>query len=164
MRYTVWSNGRLLGETDLALPNAVPDIRLGNLEPSAELARVWTELGPVIDEFFHAGEAVGSTIDSLPPAPDNATNPARGQRVYEWLSAHPGVVRLRAASEAVKAAGIELRDESGNVVPAESVLVQAVRPPADIPQEAIERTMAEARAEGMTLNIPQFIAIVHGAA
>ncbi|HEY2375591.1 MAG TPA: hypothetical protein VGH98_06410 [Gemmatimonadaceae bacterium] len=74
MNYTVWRRGVLLGRTHLGMPSPGSNFRAGQLEPTAEFEGAWP-----------------------PPRPD-ADATERGRQMYEWLSAHPDVPRLRAAS------------------------------------------------------------------
>jgi hypothetical protein len=163
MQYTIWRHGVLLGGTDLAMPSPNPDVRMGQLEPTLEFERAWAEFGPTVTEYFAAGVVVGNEMADLPPATPGATPAERARQVHDWMTAAPGAARLRTASEALAAVGLELRDSTGRHVPSESVIVQELRPPDWIPAEAIARTVAEARAAGVPLTIPSYITIVRDA-
>lgn len=160
MDYTVWRRGVLLGRTDLGMPSAGPRFRAGQFEPTVEFEQAWPELGPVVGEFFAAGAAVGSVLDELPPPTGGADPEERARQVYERFSAHPGTARLRAASEGLAALGLELRDLAGRLLAVQSVMLQEVRPPAWVPEEAIAREVEQARREGINIRVPSYVVVV----
>ena len=162
MMYTVWRHDVLLGTTDLAMSTPTPEARMGQLEPTPEFARAWAEFGPIVKEFFSAGEALGQTMAELPPAPDAEPPSDRARRVYDWLAAHPSAARVRDANEQMKGVALELRDPTGRQIPTESILIQELRPPAWIPPEAIEQTLREAREDGVRITVPSYVVIVEG--
>src|SRR5918993_4150688 len=157
MDYTIWCAGTLVGRTDLATPLPsvqsgqlvpAPDVRTGRLAPVPEFAGAWAHIGPVMNELMAVMMAMASPLSEIPHAPDDSTA-VRGQRVHDWMMAHPAGVRLRAALETVKAVGLTVRDATDQVIPAEFVLIQETRLPDGISMADIERTMAEAREEGL---------------
>ena len=163
MEYTVWRGGALLGRTDLAMPMPTPiagGARVGRLDPASAFAHEWTEIGPIIAEFLEAGMVMGSAASALPPAAPDVSPEERGRQIHEALVAHPGAERTRAAHAAVTALGLELRDEAGHRIPTTMILISEVRLPAWIPAAAIERDLAEARAAGYDVRVPDYIVTV----
>jgi hypothetical protein len=163
MNYTVWRHGVLLGRTDLAMPGPGPNWRAGQLEPTIEFERAWSEFAPTIEEFIAAGMAMGTAVADMPPPAADDDPAERGRQVYERLSGHPSAPRLRAASEALAALGLELRDATGGLVATEFVMVQEVRPPAWVPAAAIARDVEEARRAGLEIRVPAHIVVVQNA-
>ena len=159
MDYTVWYAGTLIGRTDLATPSALPGIQSGRLEPAPEFVGAWAHLGPVMNELMAAMMATASPLAEIPHAPDDSTA-VRGQRVHDWMMAHPAGVRLRAALEAAKAVGLSVRDATDQVIPAESIWIQETRLPDGISMADIERAMAEAREEGLEVRFPFYVVSV----
>ena len=160
MTYTVWYRGVLFGRTDLAMPSPGPKVRVGQLEPAVEFERAWPDVGPVIDEVIAAGTAIGSAYADLPPAAADADPTERGRQVYEWLSAHPAAGRMRAASEALAALGLELHDPAGELVAVQTIMVQEVRPPAWVSADVIAHEVEQARKEGLEIRVPSYIVVV----
>ena len=159
----MWRHGVLLGRTDLAMPSPGPNWRSGQLEPTIEFERAWAEFAPTIEEFIAAGIAMGSVVADMPAPATGESTTERGRHVYERLSGHPGVARLRAASDALAALGLEVRDATGGLVATEFVMVQEVRLPAWIPAEAIARDLEEARRAGLEIRVPGHIVVVQNA-
>ena|SRR5688572_1859329 len=163
MNYTVWRHGVLLGQTDLAMSSPGPNWQAGQLEPTIEFERAWSELAPTIEELMAAMVAVGSAIADLPPPATDEDPAERGRRVHEWLAGHPGGARLRAASEAMSLLGLELRDATGGLVATESIMIQEIRPPAWVTPEAIARHVDEARSAGLDGRLPAYFVVVQNA-
>ena len=164
MDYTVWYAGTLIGRTDLATPLPsvqpgqlvpAPDVRTGRLVPAPEFAGAWAHIGPVMNELMAAGMATGSPLSEIHHAAGDSTA-VRGQRVHDWMMAHPAGVRLRVALEAAKAVGLGVRDATGQVIPAESIWIQETRLPDGISMADIERAMAEAREDGFDTHFPYY--------
>lgn len=157
MRYAVWCRGAMLGHSDLAEGGPAPNVRVGHLDTTAEFDHLWPEIAPVVDEVLAAAVAMGSVMADVPPAPEGADPLEYGREVHERIKDHPGSVRVRAANEAITALAFELRDEAGNRVAADFVMVQEVKLPDDIPREAFMRHLEEARRDGHDVRFPHYL-------
>jgi hypothetical protein len=160
MTYSVWCQGVLLGRTDLTLKSPMPNARVGYLDTTGEFDRLWPEIAPVVDESLAAAMAMGSVMADVPPAAEGVDRLEYGRQVYERIKDHPGTVRVRAASAALSALGLELRDDANNRVATNYVMVQEVKIPIDIPRETIAQHMEEARAAGYDVRFPSYIVSV----
>src|SRR5262245_44439827 len=126
---SVWYRGVLLGTTKFEMRSPGPNVRVGQLDTAADFDRVWPEIAPVVDECLAAAMAMGQVMAELPAAPANADPAERGRQIYEHVSGHPSGVRVRAANAALASLGLELRDDSGQVVPTDHLMVQEVKFP-----------------------------------
>ena len=99
MTYTLWGRDRLLGHTDLDLPHVQPHVRMGFVEPTEEGKRLLPDATGV-------------------PASTSALHRARrvsGDRKDEFRTE---IADFNAACDRREALTLELRDETGAVVPA----------------------------------------------
>lgn len=161
MKYTVWCRGVLLGTTHLAAVNpAAPNIRSGQLDTTVEFNQLWPEIAPLFDEALAATIAIGSVVAELPSAAEGVDPLERGRQIYEHISGHPNAARVRTANAALASLGLELHDEDGNRVATDFMMVSEVKPPDDIPAEAIAAHVEEARRLGMDIRIPFYIVTV----
>lgn len=98
MTYTLWGRDRLLGHTDLDLPHVLPHVRLGFVEPTEEGKRLLPDAAGV-------------------PATTAALWRARGMDDDRDDKLRTEVADFNAACDRREALNLELRDESGGVVP-----------------------------------------------
>ena len=101
MSYTIWSHGRLVGETDLGFEYGSGNFRAGNFFP--------TEFGetlmPIIAEPRRLMARMARTVEDGPIDPAADT---------EWLA-------YEAATDRESALELELRDPSGTVISTEDI-------------------------------------------
>jgi hypothetical protein len=134
MPYTLWSDGVLLGQSDLAMPVPQPEAHVGVFRPTA------------------AGEALIPTLLQVPLAVlalasvferDDLTKQRLGDdlgpAIHDAMQRAPEIQQLRAAQAAVDALHLELKDEAGAVVPAAHISLTDVTAfdgdPADVMAE-----------------------------
>lgn len=99
MTYTLWGRGRLLGHTDLDLPHVQAHIRLGFVEPTEEGRRLLPDATGV--------PAIAASL--------NRASRAVGEREEELQTE---IADFNSACDRREALSLELRDETGAVVPA----------------------------------------------
>jgi len=113
MTYTIWSGDTLIGSTTLELPSVKPGERMGKFEPApggeGALA-VLLEASAAMTAMLLAMHARFEGAD--------AADPSSGQDVHEWVRGAPTFERATAAARAVSALALELRDASGERIPA----------------------------------------------
>ncbi len=105
--YTIWSRGRLLGESTLAFVRCIPKHRMGSFHPSENalpLVERATEGQQVAFEFYKLDRK--KTSDS-------------SQVVEEALHEMPYIADLMAAHAHREALEMELRGPNGRVIPTE---------------------------------------------
>lgn len=103
MRYTVWSHGRLVGETDLGFILREGNHRSGHFYPTA----FGESLVPIINEPRRLIKALGE----VPRDARSSDDPA-------WTALDSA---FEIAAERERALELELRDEHGVVIPTEDV-------------------------------------------
>jgi hypothetical protein len=112
MTYTLWSRGRLLGESDLGYARCLPRHRMGTLHPTD----VGDRLLPVAAGVSAAGIAFGRAFDRLEQAGRRCS---REQCVPEHVD-------LVSAVDEREALAMELRGPDGAVIPTEWIDVRDV--------------------------------------
>jgi hypothetical protein len=112
MPYTVWSRGRLIGESELAYARAFPDMRMGDFEPSP----VGETLLPII---LGVSPAVKALCDVIEQTRDDAER--RGQTLTR--RGLPDSVRqtteyadAASSQDELDSLALELHDPAGEVV------------------------------------------------
>jgi hypothetical protein len=111
MRYTVWSRGRLIGETDLGFVPLIPALRSGSFHPNTEgerLMPVVAAVSPVMRAYLHR----------------NATDASGGGFVLPELRGSTLFADLAESFHHVEALELELRREDGSVVPTACIGIQ----------------------------------------
>ena len=113
MRYTLWLNGHLLGETRLEHRGPGPAQRLGGLKPTIH----GLEILPNLCGFLSAAAAVKKALgDAGVSDPDEES-----QRTMDLLASTPEGVRF---TELVKQLGrLELRETGGDLAPFHTVII-----------------------------------------
>jgi hypothetical protein len=111
VRYTVWSRGRLIGETDLGYIRIINKARSGSFHPNAEgerLMPVIASVSPAMRAYLHrdAVDALGDPI--VQPA-------LRRSKLFADLAE---------ALENLRSLDLELRREDGSVVPTSDIGIQ----------------------------------------
>lgn len=138
MPYTLWSRGRLLGETTLGYAPSIPRLRAGDFLPTElgeRLMPVITGVGPALRALFdvvNADRASGNHCYDQP----GADFPEHIKRTPEYADS----VSIQHELESL---ALELRDPDGRVVPTESIALQDTEyllslPPA--PDELFDET------------------------
>ena len=111
MRYTVWSRGRLIGETDLGFVRIINDLRSGWFHPNIEGERVMPVIAsvlPAMRAYLHR-DVVDAQGDSIvQPALHGSTLFADLAEAFQHLSS----------------LDLELRREDGSVVPTSDIGIQ----------------------------------------
>ena len=120
MPYTVWSRGRLVGESELAYVRCMPGLRSGDFEPSA----IGEKLLPII---LGVGPALRSLHDAADKARDEAESVGRELPVGDW----PDTIRhtteyadAMSIPDELESLALELRDPAGAVVKTDWIAVQ----------------------------------------
>jgi hypothetical protein len=107
MTYTLWSHGRLLGESPLDFARCMSKLRVGFLHPTA----AGEKLLPVACGASPAGVAWGRAI--------RAAN-VQGEACHRL----PEYADFQAACDEEAALALELRGPDGNVIPTEDIAVR----------------------------------------
>jgi hypothetical protein len=118
MQYTLWSHGRLLGETDLAFARCLPKHRMGWFHPND----LGERLMPIICGIKPAFFALSDLTRRLLPNP-------WGDRGRPWdldtvLKGSTEYADLAAANAQEDGLALELRGPNGTVIPTEDIGVQ----------------------------------------
>ena len=117
MPYTIWSRGRLLGQTTLGYAPSLPGIRAGDFEPSElgeSLMPVLTGMGPALEALSRALEQIWpESLDSVPPG---------GMRDKVRLTTE--YADLVSINDRLEQLALELRDPSGAPVRTEAIGIQ----------------------------------------
>ena len=117
MPYTLWSRGRLLGETELAYRQAMPGLRAGDFFPNELCDR----LMPVIDGMrpvLYALEDVHAEFRRANPnAPDLDDYPPAVKRTPEYAD-------VMSIADEIESLRLELRNPAGVVVETEDIWIQ----------------------------------------
>jgi hypothetical protein len=117
MPYTLWSRGRLLGETDLGFVQIYSNLRMGWFRPSAQgegLMSVLTGTGPALRKV---GRLMRNPLrNAMRIAPDNDEE--------EWprdIRATTAYADLVSSVDELESMAIELRDSDGRRVETEHI-------------------------------------------
>ena len=135
MPYTVWSRGRLLGASELEYAEAIPGVKAGDFEPSAEgetLMPVLVGAGPAIRALStvlreqQPGEPGEDRIGGAPLQPHgDGLEDAQGQAALtDTILRSTEYADYLSLCDELENLALELRDASGAVVPTEWVTVQ----------------------------------------
>lgn len=117
MPYTVWSRGRLIGQSELAYRRSLPGLRMGDFFPSQlgdQLMPILTGEGPALFALYEVAE------DTERERPESA-------RLGDWPD---GVRQTTEYADAMsicdelESLDLQLRDPSGKVVKTESVSIR----------------------------------------
>jgi hypothetical protein len=117
MPYTLWSRGRLLGETDLGFVQIYANMRMGWFHPSPQgqkLMPVLTGTGPALKKV---GRLMRSPVRAAMRKPSDNDD-------GEWpkdIRATTAYADLVSSIDELEAMEIELRDSDGNVLETEHV-------------------------------------------
>ena len=108
MRYTIWCNGQLVGETDLGFIYREGNSRTGHFFPTT----FGETLVPIINEPRRLTKALGQVPRS---------NERHVTSDPEWIALQSA---LDAAYERKRSLVFELRDEQGTVIPTEDITIR----------------------------------------
>jgi hypothetical protein len=137
MKYTLWLNGHLLGDTRLEHKNPSGAQRMGGLRPTA----YGLELLPGLSGFLSAASALKKALEQAGIDPDKDAD-----RTLELMETMPEGARF---SELVKALSqLELREAGGDRAAFHTVIITDVReiaeltrefdPDAELPESAVQ--------------------------
>jgi hypothetical protein len=110
--YTIWSRGRLLGESDLDYETAFPDSRFGDFNPT----EYGEKLMPMATGLSRALIDLSRSRDNWWSLPHSCRCDAM-RRTTEYADA-------KAAEDHVEALELELRGPDGRVIPTSSIGIQ----------------------------------------
>ena len=111
MRYTVWSRGRLIGDTDLGFIRFVDEARSGWFYPNADGERVMPTIAavlPAMRAYLHRDAADEQGDSFVHPAMHGSTTFADLAQAFQHL----------------RSLDLELRREDGSVVPTSDIGIQ----------------------------------------
>lgn len=111
MRYTVWSRGRLIGETDLGFMRLIEQSRSGWFHPNADGERVMPVIAsvlPAMRAYLHRDKVDAAGNSLVHPAMYGSTAFADLAEAFQHLSS----------------LDLELRREDGSVVPTSEIGIQ----------------------------------------
>ena len=120
MPYTVWSRGRLVGESELAYARSLPGLRAGDFEPSPlgeKLMPIIIGVGPALCALHEAAEDVLRTEKRKGRRARNGDWPASVKKTTEYADA-------MSLPDELESLALELRDPGGAVVKTEWIAVQ----------------------------------------
>ena len=139
MKYTLWLNGHLLGETRLEHKNPVGTQRMGGLRPTD----YGLELLPGLCGFLSAASALKTAMQTRGIDPDRDVD-----RTMELMETVPEGARF---SELVKALSqLELREAGGERAAFHTVIITDVR-------ELAQLSQAFDADAGITQGVPRFV-------
>jgi hypothetical protein len=118
VQYTLWSHGRLLGETDLAFARCLPKHRMGWFHPSDLGERLMPIICGVKPAFFALGELTRRLI------PNPYGTGRRSWDVDTVLKNSAEYADLAAAYAQEAGLALELRGPTGVVIPTEDIGIQ----------------------------------------
>lgn len=155
--YTLWSRGRLIGQSTLGYERAAPGLLAGDFEPSPlgeKLMPVITGVAPALRSLYRVMDDVRPSADEQADGHSPLEYPAAIRRTTEYADA----VSL---DDELQSLALELRGPDGAVIPTESIAVNdteylvslgdAPNSVTDLPlspelEEAIANDLAEIRA------------------
>jgi hypothetical protein len=109
--YTVWSRGRLIGQSDLAYRRTFPKLRAGDFYPSEfgeKLMSIITGVGPALLAFYDVVDAARLAGEEFQPN-EHGDWPEKLRQSTEYADSE-------SISDELASLALELRDESGAVV------------------------------------------------
>ena len=115
MQYTLWSHGRLLGETDLAFARCLPKHRMGWFHPN----HLGERLAPLACGVSPALRELGKLTHRLVPNPYSTKR--RKWDLDTVLKTSTEYADLAAAAAQEEGLALELRGPTGAVIPTESI-------------------------------------------
>ncbi|MDB4907743.1 MAG: hypothetical protein JWO05_2527 [Gemmatimonadetes bacterium] len=147
MPFTLWSRDTLLGSSNLQAPSPDSSTLLGEFEPTtAGLALV-----PAFTEQMRAMRGITPIIEQSGML-EGSADQERGDAFATQLHESPEGQRLFAAKSAMEALELELRDESGQPMPATQFFVQ------DVLQAINDQVPhGSARLDKLEPGIPRFV-------
>src|SRR5688572_5995930 len=117
MPYTVWSRGRLIGESELAYARSLPGVRAGDFTPTP----LGERLMPIIDGVGPALRALHEVVRTDPragaPADRAGDWPESVRRTTEYADA-------LSIGDELESLDLELRDPGGVVVKTDWIAIQ----------------------------------------
>lgn len=119
MPYTVWSRGRLIGQSTLGYKRAAPGMLAGDFEPSPmgeKLMPIITGVGPALRGLHRVADDVVRVAEGQADGDPTGDYPADVRRTTEYADAMSLVDELDSLR-------LELRDPDGVVVPTEMIAV-----------------------------------------
>ena len=111
MPYTVWSRGRLIGQSDLAYRRAFPKLRTGDFYPSEfgeKLMSIIVGVPPALFAFYDVVDAARRAGEDVQPN-EQGDWPEKIRQSTEYAD-------VESISAELESLELELRDESGAVV------------------------------------------------
>jgi hypothetical protein len=117
--YTLWSRGRLIGQSTLEYERAAPGLLAGDFEPSPfgeKLMPVITGVGPALRSLYRIMDGVWPSADEQADGHSPLGYPAAVRRTTEYADA----VSL---DDELQSLALELRGPDGAVVPTETIAV-----------------------------------------
>jgi hypothetical protein len=117
MRYTIWSRGRLLGETDLGFVQIYSNMRMGWFRPSAQgaaLMSVITGTGPALHKV---GKMMRNPLRAAMRRPED-NDGSEWPRDIRSTTAYADLV---SSVDELEALQLQLRDANGNPIETEHI-------------------------------------------
>jgi hypothetical protein len=143
MPYTVWSRGRLLGETELAYRRAMPFFRAGDFSPS-ELGE---KLMPIIVGMPPALKALYDVTAEAPRQPSADSSDDQVHDYPEAVRRSTEYADVMSIGDELESLALELRDPSGAVVDTEDVWVNDTHRLIAIAHEAMREEYSDVEFE-----------------
>ena len=116
MPYTLWSRGRLLGQSTLGYAQARPGLRAGDFEPTElghKLMPIITGVGPAIKSLFEVAK-------EHPLATGQADGDSDYPKAVRQTTVYADAVSI---ADELESLALELRDEYDQVVPTEHIWI-----------------------------------------
>lgn len=154
MTYTLWSRGRLLGQTELAYRQAIPGLRAGDFFPN-ELGE---RLMPIIDGVGPALMALSDTTEAV-----LRTNPS-AHREDDWPAGVRQTTQYADAmsiTDELESLRLELRDSAGAVVETQHLWLRDTHRLIALGQ-AVEDRLSEEMTDEMRAEIDEEVAEMLG--
>jgi hypothetical protein len=116
MPYTLWSRGRLLGQSTLGYAQARPGLRAGDFEPTElghMLMSIITGVGPAITTLYEVAK-------EFPPATGQADGDSDFPTAVRQTTVYADAVSI---ADELESLALELHDEYDQVVPTEHIWI-----------------------------------------
>ena len=116
MPYTLWSRGRLLGQSTLGYAQARPGLRAGDFEPTDlghKLMPIITGVGPALKSLYEVAK-------EHPLAAGQADGDPDFPKAVRQTTVYADAVSI---ADELESLALELRDEHGHVVPTEHIWI-----------------------------------------